>query len=95
MPHLAEACWAELGHASLVAETPWPVADRALVVENTIVLPVQINGKRRAEVTVARDADVDTVKAAALAFDTIVQALDGRLPKKVIVVPGRIVNVVV
>ena len=94
MPHLAEACWAELGHATLVAETPWPAADRALTVENTIVLPVQINGKRRAEVTVGRDADAKTVEAAALAFDTIVQALDGRKPKKVIVVPGRIVNVV-
>ena len=95
MPHLAEACWAELGHATLVAETPWPAADRALTIENTIVMPVQINGKRRAEVTVARDADVESVKAAALACDTIVQALDGRTPKKVIVVPGRIVNVVV
>ncbi len=95
MPHLAESCWAELGHATPVAETPWPAADRALTVENTIVLPVQINGKRRAEVTVGRDADAKTVEAAALAFDTIVQALDGRKPKKVIVVPGRIVNVVV
>ena len=95
MPHLAEACWAELGHATPVAETPWPAADRALVVENTIVLPVQINGKRRAEVTVPRDADAKAVEAAALGSDTIVQALDGRTPKKVIVVPGRIVNVVV
>ncbi len=65
------------------------------MVENTIVLPVQINGKRRAEVTVPRDADAKAVEAAALGFDAVVQALDGRAPKKVIVVPGRIVNVVV
>ncbi|RYB03327.1 leucine--tRNA ligase [Lichenibacterium ramalinae] len=95
MPHLAEACWAALGHDTLVAETPWPQADRALVVESTVVLPVQINGKKRGEVTVPRDADADAVKAAALAVDVIAQALDGRTPKKMIVVPGRIVNVVV
>ena len=95
MPHLAEACWAALGHDTLVAETPWPEADRALVIENTVVLPVQINGKKRGDVTVPRDADAETVKAAALAVDVIAQALDGRTPKKMIVVPGRIVNVVV
>ncbi|WP_237482106.1 leucine--tRNA ligase [Lichenibacterium dinghuense] len=95
MPHLAESCWAALGHDTPVAETPWPAADRAITVENTIVLPVQINGKRRAEVTVPRDADAKAVEAAALGFDAVVQALDGRVPKKVIVVPGRIVNVVV
>ena len=95
MPHLAEACWAALGHGTLVAETPWPQADRALVVEATIVLPVQINGKKRGDVTVPRDADPEAVKAAALAVDVIAQALDGRRPKKMIVVPGRIVNVVV
>ncbi len=57
MPHLAEACWAALGHDTLVAETPWPEADRALVIENTVVLPVQINGKKRGDVTVPRDAE--------------------------------------
>ncbi len=95
MPHLAESCWAALGHDTLVASTPWPEADRALVVEDSVTLPVQINGKKRGDVTVARDADVETVKAAALAVDVIAQALDGRAPKKLVVVPGRIVNVVV
>ncbi len=95
MPHLAEACWAALGHDTIVATTAWPVADRALVVESTITLPVQINGKKRGDVTVSRDADSETVKAATLAVEVIAQALDGRVPKKFIVVPGRIVNVVV
>ena len=87
MPHLAEECWVALGHKTLVATEPWPVLEPELLVENTITLPVQINGKKRADVTVARDATNAAVEAAAL-------ALDGRPPKKVIVVPGRIVNVV-
>ena len=95
MPHLAESCWAELGHGTPVAEAAWPEADRALVIENTVTVAVQINGKRRAEVTVPRAAEAGPVQAAALALPVIVQALDGRSPKKVIVVPGRIVNVVV
>jgi leucyl-tRNA synthetase len=95
MPHLAEACWAVLGHDTIVAGQAWPVADRALVVESTITLPVQINGKKRGDVTVPRDADNDAVQAATLAVEVIAQALDGRTPKKFIVVPGRIVNVVV
>jgi len=56
MPHLAEECWASLGHTTLVADEPWPVVEPDLLVENTITLPVQINGKRRADVTVPRDA---------------------------------------
>ena len=95
MPHLAEACWHELGHATLAAATPWPQADHSLVVEDVISLPVQINGRKRADLTIAREADVEAVKAGALALDVIVRALEGRSPKKVIVVPSRIVNVVV
>jgi leucyl-tRNA synthetase len=94
MPHLAEECWAALGHATPVAETPWPIANHALVVEDVIVLPVQVNGKKRADVTVPRDADQKTVEAAALALEAVQRALEGRPPKKVIVVPQRIVNVV-
>ena len=94
MPHLAEECWTLLGHQTPVAEASWPVADRALVVEDVIVLPVQVNGKKRADVTVPRDADQKTVEAAALALDAVQRALEGRPPKKVIVVPQRIVNVV-
>jgi leucyl-tRNA synthetase len=95
MPHLAEECWASLGQATLVAQAPWPTLEPDLLIENTITLPVQINGKKRAEVTVPRDATPAEIEAAVLALDAVKKALDGKPPKKVIVVPGRIVNVVV
>jgi leucyl-tRNA synthetase len=95
MPHLAEECWQMLGHATLVAEAPWPTLEPALLVEDTLTLPVQINGKKRADVTVARDAANMEVEAAVLALEPVRQALAGKQPKKVIVVPQRIVNVVV
>ena len=94
MPHLAEECWASLGHKTLVATEAWPELEPALLVESTITLPVQINGKKRADVTVPRDAGKDEIEAAVLALDTVQKALDGKSPKKVIVVPQRIVNVV-
>jgi leucyl-tRNA synthetase len=94
MPHLAEECWRALGHDRLVAETAWPKHDPALLKTDTVTIAVQVNGKRRGEVTVARDADNKTVEAAALAEDGVKRALDGAAPKKVIVVPGRIVNIV-
>jgi leucyl-tRNA synthetase len=94
MPHLAEECWAALGHTTLVAAEAWPVLEPDLLVETTITLPVQINGKKRADVTVARDAGKEAVEAAVLALDEVKKALDGKSPKKVIVVPQRIVNVV-
>jgi leucyl-tRNA synthetase len=95
MPHLAEECWALLGHDDLVAQAPWPQLEPALLVEDTLILPVQINGKKRADVTVARDAGEAEIKAAVLALDAVKKALDGKPPKKVIIVPGRIINVVV
>ena len=73
----------------------FPVADRALLVDDTIELPVQVNGKVRGRITVAADADTATVEASALADDKVVTALAGATPKKVIVVPGRMVNIVV
>jgi leucyl-tRNA synthetase len=94
MPHLAEECWASLGHTTLVADEPWPEVEPDLLVENTITLPVQINGKKRADVTVPRDATSPEIEAAVLALDAVQRALDGKRPKKVIVVPQRIVNVV-
>jgi leucyl-tRNA synthetase len=94
MPHLAEECWAALGHAALVSTEAWPQVEPDLLVENTITLPVQINGKKRADVTVARDAGKEAIETAVLALDAVRKALDGRSPKKVIVVPQRIVNVV-
>ena len=95
MPHLAEECWTTLGRSGLVADAAWPVADRALVVDDTVTLPIQINGKKRAELTIGRDAGEAAVREATLALDAVAAALEGRSPKKVIVVPGRIVNVVV
>ena len=95
MPHLAEECWAALGHTTLVAMEAWPVLEPDLLVENTITLPVQVNGKKRGEVTVPRQAGEAEIKAAVLALDEVKKALDGKSPKKVIVVPQRIVNVVV
>jgi leucyl-tRNA synthetase len=94
MPHLAEECWAVLGHRTLVAEAPWPQVERDLLIEDTVTLPVQVNGKKRAEVTIARDATNAEIEAAVLALDAVKKALDGKSPKKVIIVPGRIVNVV-
>jgi leucyl-tRNA synthetase len=94
MPHLAEECWAALGHKTLAATEAWPQLEPALLVETTITLPVQVNGKKRADVTVARDAKNVEIEAAVLALEAIQRALDGKPPKKVIVVPQRIVNVV-
>jgi leucyl-tRNA synthetase len=94
-PHLAEDIWDRQGGAGLIAEAAWPVADEAMLVEDTVTLPIQINGKRRSEITVARDAGKEEVEKTALADDAVIRALDGGVPKKVIVVPGRIVNVVV
>ncbi len=95
MPHLAEECWSVLGGQGLVAEAAWPVADRSLIIENEFTYPVQINGKKRADLTIARDADQKTVEMAVLALDAVQKALDNQVPKKIIVVPQRIVNVVV
>ncbi|PST17701.1 leucine--tRNA ligase [Rhizobium sp. JAB6] len=94
-PHLAEECSAALGKVNMVATSPWPVYDETLVIENEIVYPVQINGKKRAELTIARDADQNAVQQAVLALDAVTSALNGQAPKKIIVVPQRIVNIVV
>jgi leucyl-tRNA synthetase len=95
MPHLAEECWKAVGASELVARSPWPTYDEALVAENEITLPVQINGKKRGDLTIARDADQMTVESAVLALESVKAALGGKTPKKIIVVPQRIVNVVV
>jgi len=94
MPHLAEECWAALGHDALVAAEPWPEIEAALLVEDTITLPVQVNGRKRADVTIARDAGNGDIETAVLALEEVRRALDGKAPRKVIIVPQRIVNVV-
>ncbi|OBK90549.1 leucine--tRNA ligase [Mycolicibacter sinensis] len=94
-PHLAEELWRRLGHESSLAHGPFPVADPAYLVTDTVDYPVQVNGKKRGLVTVATDADQDTIKAAALADEKVQAFLSGAPVKKVIVVPGRLVNLVV
>jgi len=94
MPHLAEECWAVLGHENLLAFQNWPILERDLLVEDTITLPVQVNGKKRADVTIARDAGNVDIEASVLALEAIKRALDGKPPRKVIIVPQRIINVV-
>ncbi len=94
MPHLAEECWAALGHTTLLAEEPWPVPDPALLAEDTVTIAVQVNGKRRGELTIARDAAKADIEAAALGLESVARAIGGRKIKKVVVVPQRIVNVV-
>ncbi|THV22164.1 leucine--tRNA ligase [Peteryoungia ipomoeae] len=94
-PHLAEECWTVLGRQGLVAQTAWPIYEEKLVAENDVTLPIQINGKKRAELTISRDADQNAVSEAVLALDAVKTALAGQTPKKIIVVPLRIVNIVV
>ncbi|MBN8980443.1 MAG: class I tRNA ligase family protein, partial [Rhizobiales bacterium] len=95
MPHLAEQCWSVLGHKGLVSEAQWPEIEQSLLLDDTITLPVQVNGKKRGDVTVGREATTAEIEAAVLGLDAIKSALDGKSPRKVIVVPQRIVNVVV
>lgn len=94
-PHLSEEIWSLLGGEGLVANADWPVADPAMLIDDEVTMPIQINGKRRAEISVPKDLDKAEVEKLALANDAVVKALDGAAPKKIIVVPGRIVNVVV
>ncbi|MDX2205479.1 MAG: leucine--tRNA ligase [Hyphomicrobiaceae bacterium] len=94
LPHLAEDCWARLGYNTLLADQPWPQAEAALLVDDQITIAVQVNGKRRDELTVARDATAGEIETAALGLESVVRALAGKPVKKVIVVPQRIVNVV-
>ncbi|HEY0486155.1 MAG TPA: leucine--tRNA ligase [Mycobacteriales bacterium] len=95
VPHIAEELWSRLGHSSTLAYEDFPVADPALLVAESVEYPVQVNGKVRGRVTVPADAEEDEVAAAALAEPRVAALLDGREPRKVIVVPGRIVTVVV
>jgi leucyl-tRNA synthetase len=94
MPHLAEECWRVVGQEGLVSEADWPKIERDLLVEDQVTLVVQVNGKKRGDVTVARNAQNKEIEAAVLALDTVKQALGGKTVRKVIVVPMRIVNVV-
>ncbi|GAA1483100.1 leucine--tRNA ligase [Gordonia sinesedis] len=94
-PHIADELWSRLGHDDLLARGPFPEADERWLVEDSVELPVQVNGKVRGRITAAVDADQEMVTAAALADEKVLAFLDGREPRKVIVVPGRMVNIVV
>ncbi|KAB7647696.1 leucine--tRNA ligase [Polymorphobacter fuscus] len=94
-PHLAEEAWATLGQSGLVADAPWPVADPALLVDDVVTIAIQVNGKLKDSFETAKGADKAAVEAEALARDKIVRALGGLAPRKVIVVPDRLVNLVV
>ena len=93
-PHLSEDIWAHQGGEGLIVTAPWPKADETMLVDDTITMPIQINGKRRAEINVPTDLSKEEVEKIALAHEAVIRTRDGATPKKVIVVPGRIVNVV-
>ncbi|ABL70849.1 leucine--tRNA ligase [Paracoccus denitrificans] len=95
VPHLAEEIWMKAGGQGMVVDATWPKADPALLVSDSVVLPIQINGKRRAEIEVPKDMPKDQIEAIVLADETVRRFMEGQAPKKLIVVPGRIVNVVV
>ncbi|HME84586.1 MAG TPA: leucine--tRNA ligase [Roseiarcus sp.] len=95
MPHLAEECWEALGHKTFVAQSPWPAVDRSLIVSTHVTYVAQVNGKKRGEITIERDAGAKEIESAALALDGVIRAIDNKPARKVIIVPNRIVNVVV
>lgn len=94
-PHLAEEIWAMAGGGGLVSQAAWPTVDPELVAQDVITLPVQVNGKRRAEIRVAKGLEAAEIERMVLEIETVRNALDGRTPRRFIVVPDRIVNVVV
>jgi leucyl-tRNA synthetase len=94
MPHLAEESWQAMGKPGYVVDTPWPKADPALVADDQVTIAVQVNGKRRDEITLPKDLAASEVEALVLKLESVSRALEGRPVKKVIVVPGRIANIV-
>ena len=95
MPHLAETCWSLLGKTGMVADAGWPAVDPALLIDDSVVMAVQVNGKRRGEITVPKGAVQELVEKQALSLEAVARMLDGKAPRKIIIVPDRIVNVVV
>ena len=95
MPHLAEEMWQTLGHTQWLTETPWPEAEAALLVEDTVQMPIQINGKLRTTLEMPRDAGEDQARSLALANDNIKRAIGDNPIRRVIVVANRVVNIVI
>ncbi len=94
MPHLAEECWAHMGNQEILAKTPWPDVNKSLLKEDSITIAVQVNGKRRSELTIPLDASKDEVEKAAMDLEGVQKAVDGKEIRKIIVVPQKIVNIV-
>jgi len=94
VPHLAEEAWAAGGNDGLIADAAWPVVDPALLVDDEVTVAVQVNGKLRDTLLLAKGIAREDAEAAALASEKVVRALDGKPPRKVIVVPDRLVNIV-
>ncbi len=94
MPHLAEECWRVLGHRIPVVDTPWPKFDPTLIIQDTVTIAVQVNGKRRDEMTVAKGLDKSILEVQVLRLENVVRAMEGKSAKKIIIVPDRIVNIV-
>ena len=95
VPHISHALWAALGHETVLIDVPWPSVDETALTEDLIEVVVQVNGKLRGRISVAVDADKDTVAAAAMADENVQRFIDGKEIRKTIVVPGRLVNIVV
>jgi len=94
VPHFSHSMWQELGHENLVIDTPWPEADASALVQDSIELMVQVNGKLRSKIKVAADADKQTIESLAQQDENVKAHTDGKTVRKIIVVPGRLVNIV-
>lgn len=93
-PHIADELWVDLGHEGLIQHTPWPTWDEALTVDDTITIVVQVQGKLRGEIEVAKDTDPEDIKSLALAHENVAKFVGEKTPAKIIYVPGRLVNIV-
>ncbi|HWB21062.1 MAG TPA: class I tRNA ligase family protein, partial [Phycisphaerales bacterium] len=94
-PHIAEEIWLKLGHTKSLAYEPWPTVDPAMLRDSTVELPVQINGKVKGKLSVPADADAKAIEAMCMADQKVQQAIEGKAVKKVVIVPGKIINIVV
>ncbi|MGY8992088.1 MAG: class I tRNA ligase family protein, partial [Rhodospirillales bacterium] len=94
MPHITEELWQQIGHKTLLVEAPWPKADNSLLIDENVTIAVQVNGKLRGTIEVAKDLSKENAEAAALALPRVQEALQNKPARKIIVVPNRIINVV-
>lgn len=95
VPHIAHALWLALGHRNVVINEPWPSVDAAALVADTIEMVIQVNGKLRGKISLAADTDKAEIEAIALNDEKVLRFIEGKTPKRIIVVPGRLVNIVV